>query len=178
MFVSFYFTDYPRELTLLKVQITKDALEAINNQLSAIKNMINADADNLPALKIEIENSSKVISDLMIDAMKKLADIVDVDYFDVLSKVFGNPNIKNVEKINFVYNEVTKIYENGDAAFRFFQNFLETHNFWNKWNLGQITVLASVFSVSRTDWCDDPGDDRFEFFHQSFRFFAVDDFRG
>lgn len=100
----------------------------MNQQFSAVKTLIDAKENNLPELKIRIDDSSNAISNLMVDAVKKLAEIVDIDYFEVLSKVFGDQSSKNIDKINFVYNEVTEIYENGEYNFRFFEKFLESQN--------------------------------------------------
>lgn len=96
--------------------------------ISTVKTMIDTNSDNVIELKTKIDESSKAISDLMVDAVKKLADIVDVDYFKVLSKVFGDPNSENINQIYFVFNEVTEIYENGESVFRFFEKYLETQN--------------------------------------------------
>lgn len=124
-----YFLDFPRDLSLLKVRITKDALEAMNHIFSTTKTVMYANQTNLNELNIKIDDSSKAISNLMVGAVKKLAELVDVDYFKVLAKVFGDQSSENIEKINFVYNEVTEIYENGESMFRFFQTFLETQDF-------------------------------------------------
>ena len=77
-------------------------------------------------MKIKIDATSKLISDEMVFAVKKLSKLVDVDYFQVLAKVFGDQDVEDNEKINFIYNEVTEIYETGDSIFAFLEHFINS----------------------------------------------------
>lgn len=68
-----------------------------------------------------IDAASKPISDLMITGMKKLADLVDEDYFDILSQVFGDEEAEKSEKGQEVFEEMKQIYDLGEKYFAVFQ---------------------------------------------------------
>lgn len=65
--------------------------------------------------------ASKSISDAMVNGMKNLAKLVDVEYFDILPQVFGDEEAEKSEKGQEIVAEVKQIYEDGEKIFEIFQ---------------------------------------------------------
>lgn len=57
----------------------------------------------------------------MLSGMKKLAVLVDVDYFDLLPQVFGDEEATKNEDGQRIVKEVSEIYEKGELIFAEFQ---------------------------------------------------------
>lgn len=94
------------EVNYLKAQLDIDVLKAVGNEKKIYE---------------IIDSASKSISNAMVNGMKKLAELVDVEYFDVLPQVFGDELVEKSEKGQAIVDDVRRIYEKGEEYFEIFQ---------------------------------------------------------
>lgn len=67
-----------------------------------------------------IDKASKIISDTMVDGMKKLSALVDVEYFDILPQIFGDDEATKSVGGQKIVKEATAIYDKGESIFAIF----------------------------------------------------------
>lgn len=113
---NIFFLDAPSNFEVMKTEILKESTDII--EITYIKAQLDIDALSRSKVKNEtvdeiIDTASKTISDSMIFGMKKLAALVDVDYFDILPQVFGDDEAIKSEDGQKVFKEVAEIYEKG-----------------------------------------------------------------
>lgn len=117
------FLDQPPSVEFSKEKILKETLEKI--EVNYLKARLDIDATKTADKKEKtseiIDRASKSISDAMVEGMKKLAELVDVDYFDVLPQIFGDDEAEKSERGQKIIAEVKEIYEKGDEYLEIFQ---------------------------------------------------------
>lgn len=129
----------PSEFDLEKGKVATETLTLIDKIFTEAKATIKADRDTIEAVKQTIDESSKTISEAMVSSMKKLANLIDVELFDVLSNVFGDENAKRDEKMNFILKEATEIYDAGDSIFKNFEEVVKKMEDWCNLNFYFVT---------------------------------------
>lgn len=118
-----HFSDPKSFIGITKFKVLNETLERIDAVYFRARLDIDALQEpekNQQTFEI-IDAASKPISDLMISGMKKLADLVEEDYFDILPQVFGDEEAEKSEKGQEVFEEMKQIYEQGEKYFAIFQ---------------------------------------------------------
>lgn len=115
------FVDSPTKFELEKSKIATETLKTIDDIFTKAKAQIKADHETHEAVKRVIDESSKAISETMISNIKMLANLMDVEFLGVLSKVFGDENVETNENVKLILKEATEIYDIGESVFKYFE---------------------------------------------------------
>lgn len=124
--------EIPNQFELEKAVITTGTLKLIDDIFIKAKADIKIDPETHEAVKKTIDESSKAISEAMVSNLKKLAELIDVEFLSVLSNIFGDENAESNEKIKLIFKDATEIYDTGESIFKEFEKISsKMDNFWN-----------------------------------------------